>query len=257
MEKTSLHFKEYGQGEPLLILHGFMGSLDNWHSFATQFGAKYHVYNLDQRNHGKSPHREFHSIPLMVADLKQFIGENKLSKVSLIGHSMGGKVAMEFALRYPELVNKLIIVDIAPKQYIRGHDDVFKAIFAVELNKVISRKDAENRMEPFVQDFGTRQFLMKNLDRAEDGSYKWKMNLNVLHRDYEEIIRSINSDTPFLGSTLVIKGGNSRYINTEDETDFEQLFPAYQLKSIANVGHWVHAEAPKEFYEMVNKFLAS
>lgn len=257
MDAVELNYKEYGSGEPLIILHGFMGALDNWHTLATMFGSNRHVFAIDQRNHGKSPHSEFHSIPLMVADLKQFMEENKLSKVSLIGHSMGGKVVMEFALRYPELVNKLIIVDIAPKQYKRGHDDVFKAIFAVELNKVISRKDAEIMMEPFVQDFGTRQFLMKNLDRAEDGSYKWKMNLNVLHRDYEEIIRSINSDTPFLGSTLVIKGGNSRYINTEDETDFEQLFPAYQLKSIANVGHWVHAEAPKEFYEMVNKFLAS
>ncbi len=257
MEKISLHFKEYGQGEPLLILHGFMGSLDNWHSLATQFGAKCHVYTLDQRNHGKSPHREFHSIPLMVADLKQFIEENKLSKVSLIGHSMGGKVVMEFALRYPELVNKLIIVDIAPKQYQRGHDDVFEAIFAVDLNKVINRKDAENMMEPFVQDFGTRQFLMKNLDRAEDGTYKWKMNLSVLHSDYEEIIKPINSDNPFTGSTLVIKGGSSRYINAQDETDFEQLFPAYQLKSIPNVGHWVHAEAPKEFYEMVTSFLDS
>jgi pimeloyl-ACP methyl ester carboxylesterase len=250
-----LNFKEYGSGEPLLILHGFMGSLDNWHTLATQFGSSNHVFSLDQRNHGKSPHSDEHSIDLMVADLKLFIETKNLNNVSLIGHSMGGKVAMKFTLQYPNLVKRLVVVDIAPRQYQRGHDDVFEAIFAVDLNKIENRKQAEDMMLQFVADFGTRQFLLKNLERLEDGKYNWKMNLKTLHIDYEEIIKPIESEWPFLGPTLVIKGGNSRYISALDELDFKKLFPNYQLQVITNVGHWVHAEAPKEFALAIENFL--
>jgi esterase len=249
-----LNYKEYGSGKPLLILHGFMGSLDNWHTLANQFAQKYRVYTIDQRNHGKSPHSENHSIPLMVEDLKHFIETKNLEEVILLGHSMGGKVVMAFALEYPQLVSKLIVVDIAPRMYKRGHDDVFEAIFSVDLATIQSRKEAELAMETFVADFGTRQFLLKNLDRKEDGSYAWKMNLKTLHRDYEEIVKPITSDVPYMGATLVIKGGNSRYISSLDESDFEQLFPAFQLETIPNAGHWVHAEQPKLFFETVSAF---
>lgn len=250
-----LNYKEYGEGQPLLILHGFMGSLDNWHTLASNFGKKYHVFAIDQRNHGRSPHTDEHSIALMVEDLKQFIAQHHLSKVNLLGHSMGGKVVMQFALLYPELVQTVIIVDIAPKQYKRGHDDVFEAIFSVDLNLLESRKQAEEMMLPYVQDFGTRQFLLKNLDRKEDGKYAWKMNLRTLHMDYEEIIKSIESDQPFLGKTLVIKGGKSRYILDSDRADFSHLFPNYSLETIDGAGHWVHAEAPAEFQKLVESFL--
>ncbi|OYU96232.1 MAG: alpha/beta hydrolase [Bacteroidetes bacterium B1(2017)] len=256
METVELNFKEYGSGEPLIILHGFMGSLDNWHTLATKFGSNRHVFTIDQRNHGKSTHSLHHSIPLMVEDLRAFLEKKNLSNCSIIGHSMGGKVAMKFALEYPQIVQNLIIVDIAPRQYKRGHDDVFEAIFSVDFSKVESRKQAEEMMEPYISDFGTRQFLLKNLDRKEDGTYGWKMNVPVLHRDYEEIVKPIESDFPFLGNTLVIKGGNSRYINSQDETDFEQLFPACQFVSIPNAGHWVHAEAPEEFYKIVLDFIS-
>jgi esterase len=250
-----LNYKSYGNGSPLLILHGFMGSLDNWHTLANQFAKDFQVFTIDQRNHGKSPHSNEHSIPLMVADLLEFLNDHNLHSVSIIGHSMGGKVAMQFALSYPDMVKNLIVVDIAPKQYKRGHDDVFEAIFAVDLPQVTGRKDAENMMEPFVQDFGTRQFLMKNLERNSDGNFGWKVNLDILHRDYDEIIKPIISEIPFTGKTLVIKGGNSRYISLLDEEDFRNLFPNYQLMEIANAGHWVHAEAPNEFYNSVVSFL--
>lgn len=254
-EQLDLNFKEYGSGDPLLILHGFMGSLDNWHTLANQFGSNRKVFTLDQRNHGKSPHTDKHSIALMVADLKHFIETQKLGSVSLIGHSMGGKVVMQFALEYPHMVEHLIVVDIAPRQYKRGHDDVFEAIFAVDLSRVQGRKEAEEMMLPYVADFGTRQFLMKNLERLEDGTYTWKMNLDTLHRDYEEIVKPIESDIPFMGKVLVIKGGNSRYISERDEQDFAVLFPNYVLQTIPNAGHWVHAEAPKLFFEAVENFL--
>lgn len=250
-----LNFKEYGSGEPLIILHGFMGSLDNWHTLATQFGKKYHVFSVDQRNHGKSQHSDTHTQDLMVADLKEFIESKKLTNLSLLGHSMGGKVVMKFALLYPTLVKRLIVVDIAPRQYKQGHDDVFEAIFAVDLNKIESRKEAEEMMLPFVADFGTRQFLLKNLERKEDGTYEWKMNLRTLHIDYDEIAKSIESEVPFLGSALVIKGGKSKYISNLDEADFKKLFPKYQLQIIEEAGHWVHAEAPKEFALLVETFM--
>lgn len=250
-----LHYKQYGQGQPLLILHGFMGSLDNWHTLATQFGNSHSVFAIDQRNHGKSPHSEKHTLGLMVQDVKQFIETHQLEKVSIIGHSMGGKVAMQFALDYPYLVNKLIVVDIAPRQYKRGHDDVFKAILAVELAQIESRKHAEQMMEMYVPDFGTRQFLLKNLDRREDGSYAWKMNLQTLHADYDEIIKAVLSKGFFDGQTLIIKGVNSKYIRKEDEFDFNRLFPNNQFIEIPKAGHWVHAEAPQLFFEAVNNFL--
>ncbi|MBU3663477.1 MAG: alpha/beta fold hydrolase [Bacteroidetes bacterium] len=250
-----LNYKIYGAGKPLIILHGFMGSLDNWHSLATRFGESYQVFTVDQRNHGKSPHTEAHSIPLMVADLHAFIQSHNLENVSIIGHSMGGKVAMAFALQYPNLVEKIIVVDIAPRKYKRGHDDVFDAIFAINLNSINSRKDAEAAMIPLMPDFGTRQFLLKNLDRLEDGSYQWKMNLPVLHAYYDEITQEVNNNTPFSKPTLVIKGGNSRYISEQDKIDFLNLFPIYQFIEIPNAGHWVHAEQPNLFYEAVITFL--
>lgn len=250
-----LHHKVYGEGSPLLILHGFMGSLDNWHTLASQFGKTHKVYAIDQRNHGKSGHSSKHTLALMVSDVKLFIETHGLNKVSIIGHSMGGKVAMQFALDYPHLVDKLIVVDIAPKQYKRGHDDVFQAIFSVELSKIESRKQAEQMMEPHVPDFGTRQFLLKNLDRKEDGTYGWKMNLQTLHADYDEIIKAVISEGVFEGETLIIKGANSRYINADDELDFNKLFPQNKIVVIPQAGHWVHAEAPQLFFETVNEFL--
>jgi pimeloyl-ACP methyl ester carboxylesterase len=168
---------------------------------------------------------------------------------------MGGKVAMAFALQYPNLVSKIIVVDIAPRKYKPGHDDVFEAIFAIDLKSINSRKEAETAMTPLMPDFGTRQFLLKNLDRLEDGSYQWKMNLPVLHAYYDEITQEVNNNTPFSKPTLVIKGGNSRYISEQDKIDFLNLFPIYQFIEIPNAGHWVHAEQPNLFYEAVIAFL--
>lgn len=251
-----LNYKHYGQGQtPLIILHGFMGSLDNWHTLAGKFADFGAVYTLDQRNHGKSPHTETHSIPLMVQDLKSFLDQTEFKKIHLMGHSMGGKVAMQFALEFPDLIEKLIVVDIAPRRYKRGHDDVFESIYAIDLNKIQSRKEAELAMEKLMPDFGTRQFLLKNLDRKENGEYHWKMNLPVLHTYYEEIIQEIGSNRKFLNPTLVIKGAKSNYISHQDEADFMHLFPNYELVEIPDAGHWVHAEQAEAFFNAVAHFL--
>ena len=166
-----LNFKKLGSGDALIILHGFMGSLDNWQSLANEFAKSFEVYLIDARNHGKSPHTATHSIAEMVEDLFVFMQQQHISKAHIIGHSMGGKVAMQFAVNYPNSVNKLIVADIAAKKYGRGHDDVFEALYAIDLTKIQTRKQAEEAMLPHVSEFGTRQFLLKNLERLENGTY--------------------------------------------------------------------------------------
>lgn len=256
MSIPELNYKRYGSGKPILILHGFLGSLDNWHTLATEFGKSgFEVYTLDMRNHGRSPHTSQHSISLMVDDVKLFIEQHNLISVSLLGHSMGGKVAMQFALTYPELIDNLVVVDIAPRAYKSGHDDVFDAIRNIDLDSIQSRKEAEEMMKPFLGDFSTRQFILKNLERNEDGKYQWKFNFEVLHRDYAEMISAIYSTNIFEGPTLFIKGANSIYIQENDRSDIEKYFPNATIQVIELAAHWVHADQPKLFFDTVINFL--
>ena len=251
-----LNFKKLGSGDALIILHGFMGSLDNWQSLANEFAKSFEVYLIDARNHGKSPHTATHSIAEMVEDLFDFLQQQHISKTNIIGHSMGGKVAMQFAVYYPNSVNKLIVADIAAKKYGRGHDDVFEALYAIDLTKIQTRKQAEEAMLPHVSEFGTRQFLLKNLERLENGTYQWKMNLDVLHRDYEEITQEVKNNKPITIPVLFLKGELSRYIKHEDWEQIQSIFPKAELKEISKAGHWLHADNPKEFYEKVIAFLS-
>lgn len=251
-----LNFKKLGSGEVLIILHGFMGSLDNWQSLANEFAKSYEVYLIDARNHGKSPHTATHSIAEMVEDLFDFLHQQQISKANIIGHSMGGKVAMQFAVNYPNCVNKLVVADIAAKKYGRGHDDVFEALYAIDLTKIQTRKQAEEAMLPHVSEFGTRQFLLKNLERLENGTYQWKMNLDVLYRDYEEITQEVKTNKPITIPVLFLKGELSKYIKDEDWEQIKSIFPEAELKEINKAGHWLHADNPKEFYEKVIAFLS-
>jgi len=251
-----LNFKKLGSGDALIILHGFMGSLDNWQSLANEFAKSFEVYLIDARNHGKSPHTATHSIAEMVEDLFVFMQQQHISKAHIIGHSMGGKVAMQFAVNYPNSVNKLIVADIAAKKYGRGHDDVFEALYAIDLTKIQTRKQAEEAMLPHVSEFGTRQFLLKNLERLENGTYQWKMNLDVLHRDYEEITQEVKNNKPITIPVLFLKGELSRYIKHEDWEQIQSIFPKAELMEISKAGHWLHADNPKEFYEKVIAFLS-
>jgi pimeloyl-ACP methyl ester carboxylesterase len=253
-----LNYKEYGSGDNnLIILHGFLGSLDNWHSLATDWGNNgLHVYVVDQRNHGKSPHTSAHSIPLMVDDVKDFMTQHNITKSNIMGHSMGGKVAMQFALTYPLLTHKLIVVDMAPKPYRNGaHDDVFKAINNVDLSKAQTRKEAEHAMAEYLGDFGTRQFIMKGLDRVDEAHYKWKFNIDVLKRDYINILQETYSNNHFLGEALFIHGGNSLYVQQKDLPAIHKLFPHYKLVTVEDAGHWLHADKPKVVFEEIIRFL--
>lgn len=250
-----LNFKTFGQGDPIIILHGLFGTLDNWQTIAKKLAEHYSVYIIDQRNHGRSPHVPELSYSLMADDLAEFMEQNWIYEAHIIGHSMGGKVAMQFALNYADMVNKLIVVDIGTEKNEPGHQLIFEALLGLELNQLKSRKDADEKMQSKIKDFGVRQFLLKNLTRNKEGSYQWKMNLGVIHENYENILDEVFGDEPFDRHCLFIKGGNSDYILEGDLNVIKQKFPIAELVTIENAGHWVHAEAPEVLLSTVLNFL--
>lgn len=250
-----LNFKKFGEGEPLFILHGLFGSLDNWQTLGKILSDTYSVYLIDLRNHGKSPHSNSFSYLEMAADLVELIEDERLDKVSLIGHSMGGKTAMTFATEYPHLLEKLIVVDIAPKKYPPHHNEILEALYALDLTKISSRREADEVMRPKMPVDGTRLFLLKNLTREKEGGYSWKMNLDMLSQNIETIIDLTPITFPIPLPTLFIRGGASNYIVDADFKSIASLFPNSEIITIENAGHWVHAEKPQELIEIIQEFL--
>jgi len=251
-----LNYKKYGErGEHLIILHGLFGMLDNWHTLATRLGEKFQVWAIDQRNHGKSPHTDDISYPLLAQDLAEFYTQHNIKEANVIGHSMGGKTAMEFALRHPDNVSKLIIVDIAPKTYTgEGHYLLIQALKGLDLENIKRRNDADEALIQSIPVESTRQFLLKNLTREGD-KYVLKMNLDSLANHYDKLIGNIEAQGVFNKDTLFIKGGNSEYILDKDKPVILKIFTKAEFITIPNSGHWVHAEAPVEFYNIVMEFL--
>lgn len=252
-----LAFREYGSGQPLIILHGLFGQSDNWNTLAKQFSEKgFHVFTLDLRNHGLSPHSETWNYEVMSSDVKEFIDDNFLTQPILLGHSMGGKVVLFFELKFPGISAKQIIADIAPRAYKPHHQDVLKALNAVDFETTKSRKEAEVILNNYISDFGTKQFLLKNIywRDSESNSLDWRFNLNIITREYD----SIGVEVPVYTSnvpTLIVRGEKSNYINESDLTDFFSRFSNLQIETIVDAGHWVHAEKPKEFFEAVMRFI--
>lgn len=250
-----LNYKSFGQGDPIVILHGLFGTLDNWQTIAKELAAHFTVYIIDQRNHGQSPHFSTMNYPLMAEDLKTFMEDHWMFKAHIIGHSMGGKTAMQFAVDHPEMVDKLIVVDIGPKAYPSGHQAIFDALFALDLEQLDSRKDADEFLQSRIPDFGVRQFLLKNLTRDKQKGYRWKMNLPVIYEKYPEILGSVEVSPPFTKETLFVRGAQSDYIQDQDIPNIMTQFPLAKVETIAGAGHWVHAEAPEEFLKVVQGFL--
>lgn len=250
-----LNFKEFGQGDPIIILHGLFGTSDNWQTIAKQLAKEYSVFIIDQRNHGRSPHADEFNYQVMAEDLKEFMEQRWIYNARIIGHSMGGKTAMQFALEYPDMVEKLVIVDIANQTYKGGHEVIFDALLSLDLEKITNRKEADELLKPKIEDFGVRQFLLKNLTRNKENKYEWKMNLPIIYKNYNSILDSLEGEEPFEEATLFIKGGLSKYISDENFKTTQILFPHSKLETIENVGHWVHAEAPKELLQILNSFL--
>lgn len=250
-----LNFKDSGQGSPLLILHGLFGMLDNWQGVASQLDQEFLVILLDQRNHGRSPHAEHMSYPEMATDVKEFMESRWIYDGAVLGHSMGGKTAMQLALLYPELVRKLIVVDISPVRYRAGHEALFRALLNVDLQHVRSRGQVDAQLQTDIHDPRIRQFLMKNLKRTREGKYEWRMNLPAIYQDYSKILGEVECDHPYEGPALFIRGGRSGYVLPEHEHRILELFPNAEIRTIPSAGHWVHADAPAALISMVRDFL--
>jgi esterase len=250
----TLNYKEFGQGQPIIILHGLFGMLDNWQTISKQLGEHYGVYAIDQRNHGRSPHTDDIDYQILSEDLRQFMQAHWIYKAVIIGHSMGGKTAMQFALDNPDMVEKLIVIDIAPKAYKGGHELYFESIRSIDLATVTSRNEVEEHLKINVTDFGTRQFLMKNLHRnEEDNRFEWKINFDALYNNYQKILGNIEGET-FEGETLFIRGAKSNYI-AENEPVIGTYFPNATIQTIEDAGHWVHADQPKRLLASILTFL--
>jgi esterase len=251
-----LYSRIEGQGKPLLIIHGFLGMSDNWKSLGSLYAAEgFQTHMLDLRNHGKSFHSEDFSYEVMSQDVLEYCKTNNLEKVSIIGHSMGGKVAMLFATTYPERVEKLVVADIGPKYYAPHHQDILAGLNAVDFSAKPSRTEVEETLYPYIQDFGTRQFLMKNLYWIESGQLGFRFNLKVFNEKIEIIGTALQEGTIFDKPTMFIRGGNSKYILDTDLPEIKKHFPNFELVTIPNVGHWLHAENPKMFFEETARFL--
>ena len=251
-----LYSKIEGYGKPLLILHGFLGMSDNWKTIGAQFTSDgFQVHLLDLRNHGRSFHSDEFSYELMVQDVYEYCLANNLEKINMIGHSMGGKTAMLFAVTYPERIEKLIIADIGPKFYPQHHQTILQGLNAVDFSKKPSRSEVEEIMSHYITDFGTRQFLLKSLYWQEPGQLAFRFNLAVFNKKIEEIGKALPENAVFSKPTLFIRGGKSDYILNEDFENLKKHFPDSTIETIPDAGHWLHAENPKMFYEMASSFL--
>jgi esterase len=252
----NLHFKKLGEGsQNLVILHGFLGTLDNWITLGRRWSEDFTVYLVDLRNHGHSPHSEEFNYPAMAGDVLQLLEKEAIKNPILLGHSMGGKVAMYLALHHPEVLEALVVVDIAPRGISTSHDVLLDALCRLDLDRISSRKEADEALAKDISSFGIRQFLLKNLDRKGDG-FVWKMNLPVLREKIGEIGAEIKADKAFGKPAIFIAGSNSDYIIPSDEGDIKKKFTRARIVHVHDAGHWVHAEQPDEVYELVNTFAA-
>jgi len=250
-----LHSKILGKGEPFLILHGFLGMGDNWKTLANKFAENYEVHLIDQRNHGRSFHSDEFDYELLVADLHNYIAHYNLENVILLGHSMGGKTVMLFAVEFPKLVKKLMVADISPRYYPPHHHDILTALNSVDFSVQKSRNEIEEVLKEYIPQFGIRQFLMKNVMRKSKDEFAFRFNLESLTENYEEITVPLPSFTQFDGDTLFLSGENSGYIGEEDVALIEAHFPKAKIITIKNGGHWLHADNPTDFYNEVMSFL--
>lgn len=253
-----LHSNIVGEGSPLLILHGFLGMGDNWKTLSKKFSEHgYEVHMIDQRNHGRSFHADEFNYDVLVEDLIYYCDRYNIENCAVLGHSMGGKTAMLFAARYPYLVSKLIVADIAPRLYPKHHDDILDGLSALDFDYIKTRKEADVLLSMYVPEIGTRQFLLKNLFWVEKGQLGLRINLEVLKEQVEEVGESLPTHLKFEKAALFLKGDRSEYISIQDEGMIVQQFPNAKIETISNAGHWLHAENPVEFFDTVIEFLLS
>ena len=253
-----LFYREFGNaGENIIIAHGLYGSSDNWVSIARQLSDRFRVIVVDLRNHGKSPHSEDHSFELMASDIKTLLIDLNIQKAYFVGHSMGGKVVMQFALSYPTMVKKIAILDVAPKSYIsrksdaiNNHHAILHAMMDLNISTLKTRVEIEEYMHTTIGNNTIANFLLKNIARRNDGYYEWKLNVEALYNNLDQILDGFSQYAnteiePFTGPTLFLRGEKSTYFEDEDLLNARKLFPNCELSTIPNAGHWLHAEQPE------------
>lgn len=250
-----LYSQQLGDGEPLIILHGLFGSSDNWLTIGKQLAEHYTVYLLDLRNHGKSQHTNEFGYDNMALDVREFMQDHNLTSTVMIGHSMGGKVAMKTALEYPNRINKLIIVDIAPRKYDIIHNNIIESLLALKIVELTDRNHADRQLAKTIENPMLRKFLLKNLSRDKESGFKWQINLEAICKHLDQLGEQIFSNHQFNKATLFIKGELSDYIIPEDEKEISLLFPNSEIKTIPKATHWLHAEKPELFIKYLLDFL--
>jgi esterase len=251
-----LNYKIFGSGPPLIILHGLFGMLDNWRTIAKMLEDKYQCILVDLRNHGRSPHNDEMNYKVMTEDIHELINSLHIDHSAIMGHSMGGKVAMLFSITYPEMVDKLIVVDISPGKYSAHHQLELQAIESIVPGKINTRAEAEKALTVFLKDdMVTVQFLLKNLTRLPSGGFEWKANMPVLIAKYNNLMEEIISPIPFDKPVLFIRGDRSDSVKDEDWPFIHSLFPQAKMVTVADAGHWVHADQPQALTQQVISFL--
>lgn len=249
-----LYFRKTGSGCPIFILHGLFGSSDNWLGIAKVLSSHYTVYIPDQRNHGRSPHSEVWNYEVMAADIKSLAEAEGLKEIWVLGHSMGGKVAMELVIKYPGMLRKIMVLDIGPKSYPIRHRYILDGLKSIDLTSITKRSEADQQLALFIPSKPVRQFLLKNLERGDNGSFNWRINLDVIDRSIEVAGTPQQSDFPVFNEILFLRGSQSDYILDGDWGEILRLFPSAELKTIQNAGHWMHAEQPEAVMNAVKEF---
>jgi esterase len=250
-----LFFRQIGEGPPIVILHGLFGSSENWMSMAKRFADKFTVYLLDLRNHGQSPHSDIHDYQSMIGDLNEFVEDHTLNDVILIGHSMGGKTVMKFAIDYPDKVKKLIVVDMAPKIYKPRSKYILDALLSLDLSKISTREEADNFLAEKIKNKQVRLFLLKSLFRKEDMTFAWRLNLESLQKNLVSIGGYFTEKDCFEKPTLFFQGENSNYILEEDYPMIKKIFPEVEIIKVPGAGHWIHIDQPDFIFEKITGFL--
>lgn len=257
-----LHFRKMGSGPPLIILHGLYGSGDNWYLAGRALSRLFTVYLIDQRNHGNSPHDPVFNYDVMSIDLADFYEYHSLEKACIIGHSMGGKAAMNFAFKFPSKVQKLVVIDIALRSYLNSpqiadHQKIVEALNNLEISITRSRSEIDTRLAATIPQKSIRQFLLKNLKRNENDNFYWGLNFKAIQNNIADLLQKIESNSSqFINPALVVRGKKSGYINDDDRTDFQNTFPTLRFEEF-DTGHWVLSEAPEKLISLLLEFLSA
>ncbi|KXJ49741.1 MAG: acyl-CoA esterase [Colwellia sp. Phe_37] len=251
-----LNYQQLGSGKDIILIHGLFGRLENLNMVAKALSESYRVTSVDVRNHGDSFHSELMDYPSMAKDIVVIMQHLAIESAIVLGHSMGGKIAMELALTYPERLDKLIVADIAPVEYPPHHNQIIDGLKAIDLSSVKGRKDADKQLANYVDNLSVRQFLLGNLT-SKNGQFVFKCDIENIDKNYPNIMRTYQGSNTYSGPTLFIKGANSDYILPEHRAEIVRLFPQSRARVIQGAGHWLHAEKTIAFNRSVTSFLAT